>query len=430
MLGIAINVLVIFILIIMNGLFAMSEIAIVSAKKIRLQRKSEEGDDSAQTALELANEPNLFLSTVQVGISLVGVLAGAFGGATIATKVAVYLEPIPVIGNYSGLISMVLVVGFITYLSLIIGELVPKRLALSHPEKLAMIMAKPMSFLSKITSPIVAFLSKSTDLVLKIIGAEDPDEAPVTEEEIRVMIEQGTQAGMVDVSEQEMLERVFEFDDRRVSGLMTPRSDIQWLDLEDELEENLKKIKENVYSRYIVSKGELDNVIGVVKVKNLLKGFFAEGNINLEAYLDQPPFVPESMPAIKVLRLFKQSETHMALVINEYAHIVGLVSMHDIMEFIVGDLPEEEGENSKIVQREDGSWLVDGSLTIKEFIESFNIEELPDMGRTNYQTLAGFVMMNIERVPREGDNFDWNGFCFEVIDMDGNRVDKVLIRKI
>lgn len=425
------DILIILVLIIANGLFAMSEIAVVSARKARLQQKANEGDPRARYALELAKEPNLFLSTTQIGITLVGIFAGAFGGATIAERFAVYFEKIPVLAPYGEFISLFLVVACITYLSLIIGELVPKRLALNNPERVAMVIANPMRILSKITSPIVFLLSASTEIVLKVLRVRQSNEPPVTEEEIKVMIEQGTKAGMFEEAEQDMVERVFRLGDQRVSALFTPRTSIEWLDLEDSLQDNLHVIKEGTHSRYLVCAGELDNVVGIVQVKDLLDQMVDGQVLDLKGLLRDPLFVPETTRALKVLELFKQSGTHLAVVIDEYGHILGLITLNDILEALVGDIPsEEEGSSPKIVRREDGTWLVEGMLSIDEFKDYFQIKKLPGEERDTYQTIGGFVMMFMEIVPDPGDHFEWGGYCFEVVDMDGNRVDKLLIKTL
>jgi putative hemolysin len=426
--GVLLEVLVIFLLIILNGIFAMSEIAVVSARKTRLQQWAEEGNAKARAALELANDPNQFLSTIQIGITLVGILAGAFGGATIAEELAVILNEIPWLGPYSHLLSLALVVLGITYLSLIVGELVPKRLALNSPERLAAAIATPMKALSRVAYPAVHLLGRSTELLLRLLRIKPSTEPPVTEEEIRALIEQGTQAGMFEEAEQEMVERVFRLGDRRVSAVMTPRTEIVWLDRAASAEELRRIITESAHSRFLVAEGSLDNVLGVVHAKDLLAHILGEQVVDLSATLQQPLYVPESMRALKVLELFKQSPTHMALVIDEYGGIQGLVTPSDILEAIVGDLPEAGGQVEPLaVQREDGSWLLDGMLPVDEFKDLFDLGELPGEDQGIYQTLAGFVIMQLGRIPVVADQFEWEGLQIEVVDMDGNRVDKVLV---
>lgn len=426
--SVMLEVSVVVLLILLNGIFAMSEIAVVSARKTRLRQWAEEGNAKARAALELANNPNQFLATIQIGITLVGILAGAFGGATIAKELTVILNDISWLAPYSHPLSLALVVGVIAYLSLIVGELVPKRLALNNPERLAMAIAAPMQVLSRVAYPAVHLLGLSTELLLRALGMRPSTEPLVTEEEIRALIEQGTQAGMFEEAEQEMVERVFRLGDRRVSAVMTPRTEIVWLDREASALEIRRTITESAHSRFLVADGSLDNVLGVVHAKDLLAHILGEQVVNLEATLQQPLYVPESMRALKVLELFKQSGTHIALVIDEYGGIQGLVTPNDILEAIVGDLPEAgEQVEPLAVQREDGSWLVDGMLPVDEFKDLFDLGELPGEDQGIYQTLAGFVVMQLGRIPAATDYFVWEGLKIEVVDMDGNRVDKVLV---
>jgi putative hemolysin len=419
--------LVILLLIILNGVFAMSEIAVVSARKTRLEQWANEGDGKARAALELANAPNQFLATIQIGITLIGILAGAFGGATIARAIAVGLDQIPVVAPYSRPVSLAIVVLVITCLSLIIGELVPKRLALNSPERIASTLATPMRALARLASPVVYVLDLSTDAVLRVLGMRPVVEPPVTEEEIRALIAQGTQAGMFEEAEQEMVERVFRLGDRRVGAVMTPRTEIVWVDSDAPPEEIQQTIAQSTHSRILVAQGSLDDVLGVVHAKELLLPLLRGEPLDLAAVLRQPLYVPESMRALEVLELFKQSATHIALVIDEYGGVQGLLTPSDILEAIVGDLPEHgEQVDPLAVQREDGSWLLDGMLSIDDFKELFHLGRLPDEDQGVYQTLAGFVIMQLGRIPAVSDHFEWGGLRIEVVDMDGNRVDKVL----
>lgn len=425
--SIAVEVLIVFLLIIANGLFAMSEIAVVSSRKARLQQLVNKGDAKAKVALDLANSPNQFLSTVQVGISLIGVLAGAFGGATLAQKVSGFLKSVPFIAPYSDALSLFVVVLLITYLQLIVGELVPKRLAMNSPERIASTIAGPMQMLAQFTSPAVQLLSGSTDLVLRLLGTSPSTDPEVTEEEIKVLIQQGTEAGMFEEAEQDMVERVLRLGDRRVGSLMTPRPDIIWLDTDDPLDESRRIIVESNRSRFPVCQGELDNVLGVVHVNSLLTRMLAGQPIDLISSLQQPLFIPESTRALKILELFKQSGTHIGLVVDEYGVIQGLVTLDDILEAIIGDMPTINPEEPAAIQRDDGSWLLDGMMSVDDFKEVLDIEEIPGEERGSYHTLAGFVVMHLGRIPAAADYFEWQKFRFEVVDMDGNRVDKVLV---
>ncbi|MBE9050292.1 HlyC/CorC family transporter [Nostocales cyanobacterium LEGE 11386] len=426
--SITFEVFIILILVIANGVFSMSEMAVVSARKVRLQQLANQGDAKARAALKLAESPNHFLSTIQIGITLIGILTGAFGGATIASRLAVYVRLIPFLAPYSEPISFGIVVLLITYLSLIVGELVPKRLALNNPERIASIVAIPMRALAALAAPVVYLLSATTDMILLGLGITPSIEPQVTEEEIKILIEQGTEAGTFEEAEQDMVERVFRLGDRPVSYLMTPRPDIVWLDLEDSPEENRQKMVESAYSRYPVCQGGLDNVLGVIPVTDLLARSFRNEPLDLTMGLRQPVFVPESTRGLKVLELFKQTITHMALVVDEYGVIQGLVTLNDIMSEIVGDVPEGPGEDEpQAVQREDGSWLLDGMLPVEEFLELFDMEEWEVEERGSYQTLGGFVINHLGRIPTAADYFEWHGMRIEVMDMDGNRVDKVLV---
>jgi putative hemolysin len=420
--------LVIFLLIMLNGVFAMSEFAVVSARKTRLQRWAEEGNTKARAALELANAPNQFLSTIQIGITLVGILAGTFGGATIANELAAWLETSYGLTRYSHPLSLGIVVLAITYLSLIIGEIVPKRLALNSPERIAAAIAIPMRALSRVAYPAVHFLGSSTDLVLRVLGMTPSTEPPVTEEEIRALIEQGTQAGMFEEAEQAIVDRVFRLGDRRVNAVMTPRTEIVWLNRDAPPEEIRRRLSESSHSRLLIADGSLDNILGVVHAKDLLVQCLGERPVDLTRALQQPLYVPETMPALQVLELFKQSRTHIALAVDEYGGIQGLITPNDILEAIVGDLPVAgEAAEPLAVQREDGSWLLDGMLPVDEFKALLHLGPLPGEDQGVYQTLAGFVIMQLGRIPAPADHFEWEGLKIEVVDMDGNRVDKVLV---
>ena len=426
--AIAFEILFILSLILANGIFAMSEMALVSARKGSLQQRANAGDAKARVALELANTPNRFLSTVQIGITLIGILAGAFGGATLASELAARLRLIRWLAPYSEVVSLAIVVLSIAYLSLIIGELVPKRLALHNPEQIASVLAGPMRRLSVIASPAVRLLSLSTNMILRILGARQSTEAFVTEEEIKILLDQGTEAGTFEKAEREMIERVFQLGDRRAGALMTPRAEIVWLDPDEPLEEIRRKVTESVHSRFPVAQGSLDNVRGIIRSKDLLTGNLQGRPLELKAALWPPLFVLETTPALKILELFKQSGTHIALVVDEHGGIQGLVSLNDILEEIVGNISSvDQAAQPLAVRRDDGSWLLDGKLPIDEFKQLFRLATLPDETSGRYQTLAGFVMMCLGRIPSTADHFEWGGLRLEVVDMDGRRIDKVLV---
>jgi putative hemolysin len=429
--GITGELFLILLLILANGVFAMSEIAVVSARRSRLQQQAEAGSNGAAAALALTEEPTRFLSTVQVGITLIGILTGAFGGAAIAAPLATVLAQVPLIAPYSGVAAFMIVVVAITYLSLIVGELVPKRIALTAPERVASMIARPMTLLSRITYPLVTLLSASTDLLLKLLRVKAPAEPPVTEEEITALIEQGTAAGIFEEAEQDLVDRVFRLGDLRVSSIMTPRRRLVWLDLSAPLETNKEKILDTTYSRLLVCQGELDNLVGMLKVRALLDPLWRNEPVELASALDQPLLVPESMRVLTVLERFKQSGIHLALVIDEYGSIQGLVTLNDVMGVVVGELPEADSLTDRaIVQREDGSWLLDGLLPVERVKELFDLEELPYEDGGSYYTLGGFIVTRLGRVPTVADHFQWGELRFEVVDMDGHRVDKVLIETV
>lgn len=424
------EILIILLLTIANGIFAASEMAVVSARKTRLQELADRGDKSAQAALGLANSPDRFLSTVQIGITLIGILAGAFGGATLSQTLSDYFNQVPALQPYSEQIAFGIVVLIVTYLSLIIGELVPKRLALNNAERLATVMARPMQALSKLVSPIVFLLSCSTGMVLRLLGI-DPNsvnEPLVTEEEIKVLVRQGAEAGMFETAEQDMVERVFHLGDKQAVALMTPRFDITWLDISDPPEINHQKMTESRHSRFPVCQETLDNVLGVAQVSDILSHSLSGQPIDLTAVLRQPLFIPETTHALKILELFKQSGTHIAFVVDEYGVIQGVVTLNDVMEVIIGDIPfADQPHEADIIRREDGSWLLDGMLPITELKEVLELEQLPGEARGNFQTLGGFMITNLGRIPKSSDHFVWDDYRFEIMDMDGNRVDKVLV---
>lgn len=425
-----VEIAIILVLILANGVFAMAETAFVSSRKSRLQQRANAGDARARAALELANAPNQFLSTVQLGITLIGILAGAFGGATIAEALAVALRALPWLAPYSQTVAFALVVACITYLSLVIGELVPKRLALNNPERIAASLVRPMRVLSALAAPFVKLLSLSTDGVLRLLRLRPPSEPPITEEEINVLIEEGRQAGTFEAAEQHMVERIFHLADRRVSSVMTHRPDIAWLDPDDPLTETREAIRRSGYSRFPVCRGTLDNVLGVVHVSALLLQALDGENLNLREAAQEPLYVVESTSTLKVLELFKRTGTQAALVVQEYGEIQGLVTLTDILEAIVGEIAsEDEAERLETVQREDGSWLLDGMLPLEEMQAILHLRALPEEDSGGFETVSGLVMYELGRIPRVGDRFEWGRYRFEVTRMDGRRVGQVRVTR-
>jgi len=427
MTAIAIEITLILLLIIANGIFSGSEIAVVSARKVRLEQLADQGNRKARAALKLATSPNDFLSTVQIGITLIGTLSGAVGGATLAQRLKPLLDGIPWLQPYSEGISLGVVVTIITYLSLVIGELLPKRIALNEPEQIACSVAKPMRFLSRLTAPLVNLLSLSTEALLKVLNVRASDEPEVTEEEIKVLIRQGAESGMFEEAEHEMVERVFRLGDRPIKALMTPRIDVVWLDMTVPLEESLQKVIDSTHSRFPVGRDSLDNCIGVVRGTSLLIAQLSGQDVNLEEMVQPPLYVAETTRVLNVFEQFKEAGSHMALVIDEYGGIEGVVTLNDLMEAIVGDLPSlEDKEEPLVIQRDDGSWLLDGSLGIDEIKELFDKDLLPGEDTGNFHTLGGFVMHSLGHIPESGQFFVYDDLRFEVVDMDGTRVDKVL----
>jgi len=424
-------ILVILLLVVINGVFVMAEMAVVSSRKPRLQQIANEGSSRAQVALELAANPDRFLATTQIGITLIAILSGAFGERTLTESLSHQLAMIPKLASYGGSLAFGTVVIAITYVSLVIGELLPKRLALHNPERIASVMARPMNFVSHLCSPVAALISGSTTVIIGALGLRPSEEPPVTEEEIKVMMEQGTEAGVFEEAEHDIVKSIFKLGDRAVSALMRPRRDVVWLDIEDPIVENEKKLTSSLYSRFPVAQGSLDNVIGIVQTKDLLTRYLGGAKTDLKENLRPPLFVPEGLRALKLLELFKKSRTHMALVVDEYGGVEGLVTLNDILEDLVGDVASVDmPEEKQVVQRPDGSWLIDGMLQIDDLKEVLKISKLPEEQSGSYQTLGGLVMLQVGRVPVTGDVFEAEGHRFEVVDMDGKRVDKVLVSKV
>jgi putative hemolysin len=424
---ILLEILLVLLLVLANGLFSMSEMAVVSARRARLQYLANQGNAKARIALDLASSPDRFLSTIQIGITSVGILAGAIGGATIAEQLGALLSDIPTISSYSEAIGVGIVVLSITYLSLVLGELVPKRLALNDPERVASVVAKPMRALSIAASPLVKLLEVSTQFVFKVLRIRQSSEPPVTEEEIKVLIEQATKSGIFKETEQYMVKNVFRLEDKRVSALMTTRLDTVWLDIDAPFHQIRQKTVSSHYSRFPVCKGNLDNVVGIVKAKELLAYSSGDDDSNWKKLIRRPLFIPESRSALDALESFKKAHLHIALIIDEYGAVEGLVTTNDILEAIVGDITSSGEVEGHAVQREDGSWLLEGTLPLDDLKEILPVGQLPGEERGLYQTLAGFMMTYLGRVPSEADSFEWRGIRFEVVDMDGKRVDKVLV---
>jgi len=428
---VALELGIIFVLVVLNGLLAMSEMAIVSSRRVRLQQQAEKGNPGALAALALAQAPSHFLSAVQIGITLISLLAGAFSGATLAQALTGALSMIPGLETYAPALGMGLVVLGVGYVSLVVGELVPKRLALNNAEGIAALVARPMRGLTWLAAPAVRLLGVSCDAVLHLLQVRPSAEPPITEEEIHIMVAQATEAGVLESAEQDMVARVFKLGDLRVDELMTPRPRLVWLDLEDPLELNVKKMKETGHTYYPVCIGEPDKVQGLVSIKHLWAKVQAGQTLDLRASLTKPLLVPERTRALKLLDQFRQSGKHLALVLDEYGSVQGLVTIIDVVEALVGQLPEAgKATAPQAVQRADGSWLIDGIMTIEDFKAALHLEDLPEEEPTHYQTIGGLVVHQLGRIPAAGDHCTWQDLRFEVMDMDDNRVDKVLVAKV
>jgi putative hemolysin len=420
----------ILLLLVANGAFAMSEIAVVTARTSRLAARAESGDRRAAAAVELKEEPTDFLSAVQIGITLVGILAGAFGGARLAGRLEAPLARIEWLAPYAGIVSFVLVVGLVTYLSLVIGELVPKQIALSDPEKVASRIAKPMQRLATVARPFVAVLSASTSAVSRLLGVTPPGEPEVTEQDIRALIAQGARAGVVHETEEDILERVFYVGDRQVRAVMTPRPDIDWIEPDAPVEQIREALTRKAHSRLLVCDGDVDHVRGVVRASDLLLQCLGGGSVDMEALLRKPHFVPTSMPVLRLLQQFRQSEVHMAIALDEYGAVQGVITLDDILRDLVADVPGlAGGRAADIVRRDDGSWLIDGTISIEDVEHAVGDKLLPIGQARGSRTLGGLMLERIGRVPAVGESVDLDRWRLEVVDMDGRRVDRVLVQQ-
>lgn len=413
-------------LILFNGLLSMSEIALVSARKSRLETEAKRGNRSAGTALKLANEPDRFLSTIQIGITLIGILTGLYSGETIAYDFANVVAAIPGLEPYALTVSKTLIVVFVTYLTLIFGELVPKRIGMGCAEKVSMLVAKPMNFLSSLASPFVWLLSRSTALAVNLTGVNTVDDNKVTEEEIKAIVREGFDGGEVQEVEQDIVERVFNLGDRNVGSIMTHRSELVWLDVDDSTEKIREKVEENLFNIYPVATEKFDNIVGVVYLKDLF-GRIDQPDFSIKQVIRPAQYVPENQSVYNALAQFKQARAKYGIVTDEFGGIQGIVTLKDIMEGLIGQVPDPE-EEQEIVQREDGSWLVDGQYSFYDFLEYFDMEDL--YAEHDYNTLSGLILEILERVPKTGEKLSWLVFEFEIVDMDGARIDKVLVTKI
>jgi putative hemolysin len=406
----------------------MSEAAVIASRKARLQQLAEKGDHGARAALKLAEDPNRFLSTVQIGITLIGIMAGVFGGASIAESLKQTLLTIPALARYAGPLSFGIVILMTTYLSLIIGELAPKRLALQHPERIASALAGPMRTLSKLTGPVVTLLSKSTELVVWLLGVKASDDPLVTAEEITTMVQQGVEAGIFTEGEHGVVEGIFSLSDRRARAIMRPRTEIAWVNCDDSPEDIQRVILGKEYSRFLVCEGDLDHVLGLVHTHDLFVQSMQKQTFDLRAVMTDALFVPETMTASQVLEQFKANGQQFAVVLGEHGGVEGLITLQDLLNKILGGI-EDDGA-LEVVEREDGSLLMDGMMPVDEFKSMLLLTDPLPGEREYFQTLGGFVMMKLGRVPNPADSFRWGEHRYEVMDMDGHRVDKVLVTRL
>lgn len=418
------EIIIIIILMFLNGLLAMSEIAFVSSKRYKLEQKAEKGNRSAKTALLLLEEPDKFLSAIQIGITLIGIVAGAFGGYAMAEDLEPYIKKIYYLQEYSAEIAFTLIVAFITYLSLVIGELAPKSIAINYPEKITIIMAPAMFLIRKIFTPIVVILSYSTKFLLFILRVKKNEEPPVTEEELKSLLEKGTIYGTIEKKESEIIKKVFSFNDKKVLSIMIPRKEIRWIDAAMSNMEIFDFISANHHSRYLLCDNSIDSPIGLINAKEFLINYKNNPNLDIKKIKKDLLVVPDFVYSMSLLEKFRKKKTKVALIVDEYGGTQGIVTLHDLIEDILGELPEHyEQEKLQIIRRNDGSYLADGLINIRDLSDILSIE----LQSSDFSTLSGFVMNHLGRIPTEGDIIEFESYLFEVIDMDGKRIDKILI---
>lgn len=412
-------------LILINGLFVMSEIALVSARKSRLEHQAEKGDIKARRALELSHNPEIFLSAAQIGITLIAILTGVYSGERFGRYLEPHVEKIDLFRPYAHTISTTIVVIIVTFLSIIFGELIPKQIGLLRAERIAKLVAGPMNVFAKFTHPIVWLLNKISHLFFRLFNIKRSKDDAVTEEEIKTLITEGTEAGTIDEAEQEIIERVFHLGDRNITSLMTHRSDIIWFGVDDNEDKIKEKIFNEPHSTYPICDSSIDHIKGVVTIKDL---YISPDSTLFKEIMQPALFIPENNSPYQVLEKFKQSKIHSAFIVDEYGSILGLITLNDILEAIVGDIPQPDVEDYEIVERSDGSYLVDAQIPFYDFLTRFEKTEWMNEGEHDFDTLAGFILHELERIPRAGEKLDWNGFRFEIMDMDGHRIDKLLVQ--
>jgi putative hemolysin len=429
--GIATEILIVIMLLVLNGVFAMSELAIVTARKVRLEQRADDGDAGARAALALAHDPTQFLSTVQVGITLIGVLAGAFGGATIAEKLALGLARVSAIAPYAEAVALAIVVTALTYMSLLIGELVPKRVALSQPERVASLVARPMRVLSRVAAPLVALLTGPTNLLLRLFGIRVSTEPSITVQEIRALIEQGAEIGAVEGSEHEMAEGVFRLGDRHVADVMTPRTRVEWIDVSEPPDVIRGQIMEQGTARYLMCDGEIDNVVGVAHAEDLLVRCLEGAPFDVRPVLWQPLYVPAAMTALDLLGQFRKSRQYVAIALDEFGGLQGVVMLDDLVEAVLGELPGRgESVVPSIERRDEQTWAIKGSVSLEDVETTLDLSEIPADVRRGVRTFGGFVMTMLGRVAVVGDVVEWDGLRARVDAMDGRRIERLIVTKL
>lgn len=411
-------------LVLLNGLFVMAEIALISARKPRLEGQANRGDKKAKAALLLSNNPDTFISTVQLGITLISILLGIYGEEGITHHIKNLLENVAFIKPYIDTVAKILMLITITYISLVLGELIPKRIGMSNPEAIAKFVAAPMKVISTITFPFVWLLSISSNLLVRLFGIQRNDNS-VTEEEIKAIITEGTEQGTIEEAEQEIIERVFHLSDRNITSLMTHRKDIVWLDASKTVGDIKRSLQEAMHSIYPVCDGNIDKIKGFVSIKEL---FTADESVAIGSIIKQPMYVPENNTAYQVLEKFKASKIHHSFIVNEYGSIEGLITLNDILEAIVGDMSQPDEEPYEMTERADGSYLIDAQVSFYDFLNHFDKTEWLDDGDQEFDTLAGFILDQLKEIPKTGDTLSWRGFDFEIVDMDSHRIDKILVK--
>lgn len=417
-------------LILLNGTLAMSEIALVTARRSRLERLAENGDPTAAVALRLAEEPTQFLSTIQIGITAIGILNGIVGEAALAEPLSLWLQRLGMVERTSGIAATSLVVLAVTYISIVIGELVPKRFAQHNAEGIARIVARPISWLAAVSRPFVYLLTISTDGLLRLMGKSEFSSVNLTEDDIYAVLVEGSQMGVIEKHEHEMVRNVFRLDDRQIGSLMTPRSEIVYLDLEQPIEGSLKSLIDSDHSRFPVCRGGMSDLVGVITAKRLLKQHLKGQTADISDYLLSPVYVPESLTGMKLLEQFRESGVQMVFVVDEYGEVLGLVTLQDLLEAVTGEFKARDPDDYWAVQRDDGSWLLDGLIPVPVLKDRLELRTVPEEEKGRYHTLSGMMMWLLGRVPNTADSAVWEGWLLEVVDLDGNRIDKVLAQRL